>query len=187
MRGLWRFYDSFTASCPALIVRVLCHFGFYSYFCGMTFPKLNLPSVELRLRQNSAGRTLVFDPLRRRFVTLTAEEWVRQHFVHFLMTDRGYPSALLGNEVGLTVGGVARRCDSVLFSRQGGEPRVIVEYKAPHIAISQEVFTQIQSYNSVLRADYLIVSNGLRHFCCRMDYSRHCATFLPHIPHYRDL
>lgn len=153
----------------------------------MTFPKLNLPPVDLRLRQNKEGRTLVFDPLRRRFVTLTAEEWVRQHFVRFLMDDRGFPGALLGNEVGVTVGGVARRCDSVLFSREGGLPRVIVEYKAPHVAISQEVFTQIQSYNSVLRADYLVVSNGLRHFCCHMDYERQTATFLPQIPHYRDL
>lgn len=153
----------------------------------MTFPKLNLPPVDLRLRQNKEGRTLVFDPLRRRFVTLTAEEWVRQHFVRFLMDDRGFPCALLGNEVGVTVGGVARRCDSVLFSREGGLPRVIIEYKAPHVAISQEVFTQIQSYNSVLRADYLVVSNGLRHFCCHMDYERQTVTFLPQIPHYRDL
>lgn len=153
----------------------------------MSFPPLNLPKAPLRLRTSRTGRTMVFDPLRKRYVTLTAEEWVRQHFVHFLVNERHFPPALLGNEVGVSVGGVLRRCDSVLFDREGGTPRVVIEYKAPHVGISREVFAQIQSYNSVLRADYLIVSNGLEHFCCHIDYQHFQVRFLPEIPHYSQL
>lgn len=153
----------------------------------MNFPTLQLPEAPLRLRRSDTGRSLVFDPLRRRYVTLTAEEWVRQHFVHYLTAHLGYPSALLANEIGVEVGGVSRRCDSVLFSREGGVPRLIVEYKAPQVPITQEVFLQIQSYNSVLRAEYLVVSNGLRHFCCRVDYATQRIIFLPQVPRYETL
>lgn len=99
---------------------------------------LNLPSFNIKTKVQG-GRTLVFDFLRRRYVTLTPEEWVRQHFVHFLVEHKGYPAALLGNEVGLKVGGVSRRCDSVLYHRDGGRPRAIVEYKAPSVPITQQV------------------------------------------------
>ena len=99
---------------------------------------LNLPSFNIKTKVQR-GRTLVFDFLRRRYVTLTPEEWVRQHFVHFLVEHKGYPAALLGNEVGLKVGGVSRRCDSVLYHRDGGRPRAIVEYKAPSVPITQQV------------------------------------------------
>jgi hypothetical protein len=85
------------------------------------------------------------------------------------------------------VGGVSRRCDTVLYAREGGVPRLIVEYKAPQVTITESVFTQVQSYNSVLRADYLIVSNGIQHFCCRIDYVMHRVQFLPEIPRYEDL
>lgn len=158
-----------------------------SYFCSMNFPTLQLPQAPLRLRRNAEGRPLVFDFLRNRYVTLTAEEWVRQHFVHYLTVHLGYPSALLANEVGVEVGGVSRRCDSVLFSREGGVPRLIVEYKAPQVPITQEVFLQIQSYNSVLRAEYLVVSNGLRHFCCKIDYDLQRVSFLSEVPRYDEL
>ena len=140
------------------------------------FPPLNLPTPALRLRKTADGRPQVYDGLRKRFVTLTAEEWVR-----------GFPQGLLANEVGVNVGGVSRRCDTVLYAREGGVPRLIVEYKAPQITITESVFTQVQSYNSVLRADYLIVSNGIQHFCCRIDYAKHRVQFLPEIPRYEDL
>lgn len=151
------------------------------------FPPLNLPTPALRLRKTADGRPQVYDELRKRFVTLTAEEWVRQHFVAFLVVERGFPQGLLANEVGVNVGGVTRRCDTVLYAREGGVPRLIVEYKAPQITITESVFTQVQSYNSVLRADYLIVSNGIQHFCCRIDYAKHRVQFLPEIPRYEDL
>lgn len=153
----------------------------------MSFPQLNLPPTTLRVRKNKQGRPLVFDPLRKRYVTLTAEEWVRQHFVAFLIHVLGYPSGLLANEISISVGGVNRRCDSVLFARDGGTPRLIIEYKAPQVVITQDVFTQIQSYNSVLKVDYLIVSNGLQHFCCHIDYLTQKVIFLHEIPYYDEL
>ncbi len=153
----------------------------------MAFPLLNLPEAPLRLRRRADGRLVVFCPLRRRWVVLTAEEWVRQHFVHFLTAYRNFPTGLLANEIGIEVGGVSRRCDTVLFAREEARPRLIVEYKAPHIAINEAVFTQIQGYNSVLHADWMVVSNGLRHFCCRMDYDARRVTFFPKIPHYSEL
>ena len=147
---------------------------------------LNLPSYEIKLAQRN-GKTLIYDFLRKRYITLTPEEWVRQHFTHFLVEKKGYPTALMANEVGLDVGGVNRRCDTVLYHREGGRPRIIVEYKAPEIQITQKVFNQISSYNSVFRADYLIVSNGLSHYCCKMDYENRSAEFLKDIPAYHEL
>lgn len=147
---------------------------------------LNLPAFDIRLAQKN-GKKMIYDFLRRRYITLTPEEWVRQHFTHFLVEHKHYPAALIANEVGLDVGGVNRRCDTVLFHREGGRPRLIVEYKAPSIPITQEVFNQICSYNSVLRADYLIVSNGISHYCCHIDYQQNAVQFLRDIPAYEEL
>lgn len=129
----------------------------------------------------------MFDFLRRRYVRLTPEEWVRQHFTHFLVEQKGFPSALLANEVTVNVGGVARRCDSVLYGRADGRPRLIAEYKSPCVPITQHVFQQIYSYNCALRADYLIVSNGRTHYCCHVDYERMDVCFLEDIPAYTEL
>lgn len=147
---------------------------------------LNLPTFQIKTTHRN-GRTQIYDFLRRRYVTLTPEEWVRQHFTHFLVDHLGYPAALLGNEVTIDVGSVARRCDTVLYRREGGTPRLIVEYKAPDIPISERVFNQISAYNSVLRADYLIVSNGVEHYCCHLDYVHRTAEFLPGIPRHAEL
>ena len=147
---------------------------------------LNLPSYKINVAER-CGRRMIYDFLRRRYVALTPEEWVRQHFTHFLVEHRHYPAALLGNEITVQLNGVARRCDSVLYSRDGGRPRMIVEYKAPEVPVTQAVFTQISAYNSVLRADYLVVSNGLAHYCCRMDYEQNKVEFLPEIPFYEEL
>lgn len=146
------------------------------------FPTLDLPPIEPRCKTGAAGRVLIYDGQRKRYVTLTAEEWVRQHFVAYLVATLGYPAALIANEVTIQVAGVARRCDTVVYSPVDGHPMIIVEYKAPNVVISQDVFAQIQSYNAVLHADYLIVSNGCRHFCCHNDYATMQASFLPEIP-----
>lgn len=147
---------------------------------------LNLPAFEVRLAQKN-GKKMIYDFLRRRYITLTPEEWVRQHFTHFLVEHKHYPAVLIANEVGMDIGGVNRRCDTVLFHREGGRPRLIIEYKAPSIPITQEVFNQICSYNSVLRADYLIVSNGISHYCCHIDYQQNTVQFLPDIPAFEEL
>lgn len=153
----------------------------------MNLPVLNLPPMSARLERGNGDRPLIFDNQRKRFVTLTSEEWVRQHFVHYLVEELGYPSSLIANEVTLHVGGVARRCDTVVYSPADGHPLVIIEYKAPRVSISRDVFAQVQSYNSVCRADYLVVSNGLHHFCCHNDYATMRANFLPSIPRWSEL
>lgn len=143
-------------------------------------PPLNLPPVDLRLRLE--GKILkVFDPLRKKFVALTPEEYVRQHFTAWMTEKLGYPASLMNNEVPLKLNNTSRRCDTVVF-RSDGTPAIIVEYKAPTVAITQSVFDQIARYNMVLRSRFLIVSNGLRHFCCEMDYDKETYRFLPHVP-----
>ena len=148
--------------------------------------QLNLPPFNIKVAERE-GQTTISDFLRHRYLRLTPEEWVRQHFTHFLVEHKGYPTALLANEVTIDVNGVARRCDSVLYKAAGGMPRMIIEYKAPHIHITQSVFQQIYSYNSVLRADYLIVSNGINHYCCHVDYDNMRVDFLKDIPNYIEL
>ena len=143
---------------------------------------LNLPKYETKICERD-GKLQIFDPLRKCHVALTPEEWVRQHFVNFLIESRGFPAALMANEVAITVNGMKRRCDTVVYDRQL-QPRVIVEYKAPTVKITKEVFAQISRYNLTLKVDYLIVSNGLQHYCCRMDYQNNSYSFLQEIPEY---
>ena len=146
---------------------------------------LNLPPAELKLSEHN-GQSCVFDILRRRYIRITPEEWVRQHFVHYLIEHKGYPSELLANEVSLSLNSTTKRCDTVLYD-QKAQPRMIVEYKAPHIALSQKVFDQISRYNIVLRVPYLIVSNGIQHYCCRVNYEQQTYQFLREIPDYEGI
>lgn len=132
------------------------------------------------------GKRMIFDFLRRRYVSLTPEEWVRQHFVHYLVEHKGYPKGLLANELSLQVGEKRLRCDTVLYDT-ALHPRMIIEYKAPDIAITQRVFNQITVYNFLLHVDYLVVSNGLQHYCLRMDYEQQSCEFLSDIPAYGEL
>lgn len=144
---------------------------------------LNLPSFDVRLKTDDNGRVKIYDVLRRRYVALTPEEWVRQHFVNFMATDKGYPKSLMINETQLQLGEKKLRCDSVVLGRDG-KPNMIIEYKAPTITLTQKVFDQISVYNMLLHVDYLIVSNGLQHICCRMNYEENTYEFLKDIPEY---
>ena len=148
--------------------------------------KLNLPQYEFNIKKDSTGNFKIFDSLRRKFVALTPEEWVRQNFVAFLINDKRFPAGLMNNEISLTQNGISRRCDTLIADRHGN-PFMIVEYKAPSIQISQKVFDQIVRYNMVLRAKYLVVSNGLSHYCCKIDYATNSYSFLPDIPDYDSL
>ena len=125
----------------------------------------------------------VFDPLRRAYVAKTPEEEVRQQFVAFLMADRGYPPEMMANEVEVRLHGMRRRCDTVVYGK-GLRPLMIVEYKRPQVPITEKVFAQICRYNLVMRVDYLVVSNGRDHYCCRMDYAHGTYAFLDDIPTY---
>ena len=146
---------------------------------------LNLPPFDIKIQQRD-GKSFIFDPLRKKYIALTPEEWVRQHFVHLLTDYKGYPKGLLANEVQLNLNGTKKRCDTVLFNKDLSA-RMIVEYKAPNIEITQAVFDQITRYNMVLKVEYLIVSNGMRHYCCKIDYNTMQYTFLPDIPAYTEL
>lgn len=147
--------------------------------------RLNLPPYNISIRQHG-GRDQIFDVLRRKFVALTPEEWVRQHFIHFLADHKGYPASLLANEVQLRVGDKTVRADSVIYDTSL-RPLMIVEYKAPSIALTQKVFDQISVYNFLLHVDYLVVSNGLETYCCKMDYDNQKYLFLQNIPDYKNL
>ena len=146
---------------------------------------LNLPEYPLKVKKNGS-RLSVFDRLRKRYVALTPEEWVRQHFVEFLIEVKQFPAALMANEVSLTQNGIKRRCDTLVADREG-KSLVIVEYKAPEIEITQQVFDQIVRYNMVFRARYLMVSNGMAHYCCQIDYENNTYSFLSEIPCYDEL
>ena len=147
--------------------------------------ELNLPVYGARIR-GTQEHPEIFDFLRRRYVALTPEEWVRQHFTHWLVSFKGYPQGLLGNEIELRVGDKRLRCDSIVYDRQA-RPVMVIEYKAPTVRLTQRVFSQIASYNLLLHVDYLVVSNGLQHYCCRMDYARQSYEFLEQIPDYGKL
>ena len=147
--------------------------------------ELNLPAYDIRVG-GTREKPTVFDFLRRRYVALTPEEWVRQHYTHWLIGHKGYPKGLLANEVELRVGEKRLRCDSILYNKVS-QPQMIIEYKAPSLKLQQRVFDQISTYNLLLHVDYLIVSNGIHHYCCRMDYERGSYAFLPDIPDYLQL
>lgn len=145
-------------------------------------PELNLPSYAVKLK-GTREKPEIFDFLRRKYVSLTPEEWVRQHFTHWLVEQKGYPKGLLGNEIELRIGEKKLRCDSILYDKSA-QPQMIMEYKAPTVPITQRVFNQISVYNLLLRVDFLVVSNGIQHYCCKMDYDQQTYRFLEEIPDY---
>ncbi|WP_299007365.1 type I restriction enzyme HsdR N-terminal domain-containing protein [uncultured Tenacibaculum sp.] len=145
--------------------------------------KLNLPSYTFKLKSNE-NKTLIFDNLRKKYVVLTPEEWVRQHFVQWLIQERNYPVSLIAIEKQLVINNLKKRTDIVVFTSDG-HPNIIVECKAPHIKINQDTFDQIARYNLKLDADYLIVTNGLQHFFCMLDKENETYVFLRDIPEYK--
>ena len=134
-------------------------------------------------RKDKNGNLQIWDPLRSKYVALTPEENVRQHFIAFLTYSLGYPLALMQNEVSIALNGLKRRCDTVVYSK-ALVPLVIIEYKAPSVQITEKVFNQIARYNFALRVQYLIVSNGRESYCARMDNGYSNWVFLDHIPDY---
>ena len=145
---------------------------------------LNLPPVDLKIRRQE-NKDYVFDRLRKQYVRLTPEEWVRQHFIHYLIQEKHFPEGLLANEVCISSGSVNRRCDTVLYD-SFLQPQMIIEYKAPSVTVSQKTFDQITRYNYCLKVPWLIVSNGLQHYCCRVD-EKGAAVFLRDIPEWGEL
>ena len=147
--------------------------------------KLNLPAYDFRYRTDG-GELKVLDVFRKRFVKLTPEEEVRQRFARYLLEEKGYPASLIMTEYSLKVNKLTRRCD-ILVHKPAGFPALLVECKAPEVAISQASFDQVARYNLAFRVSYLIVSNGLKHYCCRVDFETGKITFLSEIPSYAEL
>lgn len=146
---------------------------------------LNLPTFPVKVTERN-GKKLIFDTVRRKYVALTPEEWVRQHFVNYLITAKGYPAELLANEVSIKLNQTNKRCDTVVYDRYL-TPLMVVEYKSPMVEITESVFDQIVRYNMALTVPYLMLSNGLSHYCCRIDYKEQTYSFLEEIPCYEGL
>jgi len=147
---------------------------------------LNLPKYDFRLRKNADDKTEIFDAIRKRFYVLSPEEWVRQNFIQYLITEKQFPASLMAVEKGLKLNGMQKRTDIVQYNTSGN-PVVIVECKAPEIKLSQDTFDQAARYNMTLQVDYLIITNGLEHYACKMNYSENKIQFLEEIPTFKQL
>ncbi|WP_442265630.1 type I restriction enzyme HsdR N-terminal domain-containing protein [Tenacibaculum sp. ZS6-P6] len=145
--------------------------------------KLNLPSYTFNIKSNEK-HYLIFDEIRKKYIVLTPEEWVRQHFVQFLIQEKNYPTSLIAIEKQLTINNLKKRSDILIFSSDG-TPDIIVECKAPSVKITQDTFDQIARYNLKLNAKYLIVTNGLEHYYCMMNSEDENYIFLRDIPTYK--
>ena len=147
--------------------------------------KLNLPAYEFKY-QNEGENLMVLDVYRKRFVKLTPEEEVRQRFARYLVEEKGFPASLLMTEYALKLNKLSRRCD-ILVHKPAGHPALLVECKAPEVSISQATFDQVARYNLAFRVSYLIVTNGLKHYCCLIDFETEEIRFLSEIPAYEAL
>ncbi len=147
--------------------------------------KLNLPTYHLKTREAN-DKIEAFDIIRKKYVVLSPEEWVRQQFINYLINEKNYPASLIAIEKGIKVLNMSKRFDAVV-SDQTGCPVALIEFKSHDVNITQKVFEQIATYNMQLKVRYLIVSNGLKHYCCKVDYEKKKFTFLDDIPMYNDL
>ncbi|MBL7889467.1 MAG: type I restriction enzyme HsdR N-terminal domain-containing protein [Bacteroidia bacterium] len=141
---------------------------------------LNLPAYSFKLKESS-GKVQILDELRKKYVVLTPEEWVRQHIVQYLIQEKKYPASLIAIEIGLKYNQLQKRADVLVYDRQGA-PFLLVECKAPEVKITQDVFHQIAVYNMTFKVKYLLVTNGMDHFICEMDYTNNSYQFLKEIP-----
>ena len=147
--------------------------------------KLNFPKYNFRFKNNE-NKTLIFDIIRKKFVILTPEEWVRQHTLHFLITEKKYPVSYINVEKQLLINDSVKRYDIVTF-KNDGDVEIIIECKAPSIPINQVTFDQIARYNLALNSNLLMVTNGLTHYFCKMDIKNKRYLFLHDLPKYNQL
>ena len=143
---------------------------------------LNLPTYKFKIKSRE-NKLFIYDIVRKKYVSLTPEEWVRQHIIHYLINDKNYPISLIAVEKKLIINKLTKRTDILVFTSKGA-PNIIVECKAPSVKINQNSFDQIARYNLKLAANYLIVSNGLNHYFCFMDIEKEQYVFLENIPNY---
>lgn len=141
--------------------------------------ELSLPAFEYKVRKQN-GLPVIYDVIRKKYVALTPEEWVRQHIIHFLIEHRSYPASLIAVEKEIDLYGLRRRFDLVCYDRKG-DPYLIIECKAPSVELSQKVFDQVFGYNLIMAARYIAVTNGIKHYCGSVDEGRNFS-FLNEIP-----
>ena len=146
---------------------------------------LNLPAINARIRTQN-GRHEILDPVRKQYVAHTPEEWVRQHLIAFLIHDRKVPEGLIAVEKQITVNQLSKRCDIVVYN-PSGNPVMVVECKSPSVKISKETYNQAVRYNLSLNIRYMLLSNGLSHFCFKLDYQDHKSIQLDYIPVFQEL
>ncbi len=144
--------------------------------------QLNLPSFEFKLKEDK-GKTFIFDAFRKKYVVLTPEEWVRQNVLEYLVQNKNYPRGWIAVEKEIDLNGLKRRYDALVYTPEGNV-WLLIEFKAPHIAITEEVFKQISAYNFKIKAPSLLVSNGLQHFFAQIDLKKQTYRFLKEIPNY---
>ncbi len=144
--------------------------------------KLNLPDFDFKLKEVE-GKVWIFDGIRKKFLLLTPEEWVRQHFLHYLILHKNYPRSLIRVEGGLVFNELRKRTDIVVYDR-AGKPWMIVECKSPTVALSGSVLSQVSTYNARLKAEYICVTNGLVHLCAQVDWKARTTMQLNDIPEY---
>ena len=147
--------------------------------------KLNLPTYDFDLKKDDK-KTKIFDAIRKKYLVLTPEEWVRQHMVRFLIETKGYPRGLIAIEKGLVLNGMQKRTDVLIYNKKG-EPALMIECKAPAVKITQAVFDQISRYNLSFHLPYLLVTNGMNHYCAKIDFTKRSYSFLKDIPLYEEL
>jgi hypothetical protein len=145
--------------------------------------QLQFPTYSFRFK-NSENKVAIFDEIRKKFIIVTPEEWVRQHVVQFLLQDKKYPKSHINVEKLLKINGLIKRYDVVVY-KPDGNISILVECKAPVVKISQSTFDQIARYNMTLKAEYLMVTNGLNHYFCKMDYENEKYDFLSELPEYQ--
>lgn len=144
--------------------------------------KLNFPTYSFRFK-NSENKVAIFDEIRKKFIILTAEEWVRQHVVQYLLQDKNYPKSYINVEKLIKINDLSKRYDIIVY-QPNGEIYLLIECKAPEVTITQQTFDQIARYNLVLNAKYLMVSNGLNHYFCQMDLIKEKYIFLQELPEF---
>jgi type I site-specific restriction endonuclease len=147
--------------------------------------QLNLPSYPIKFKEEG-GKQYIFDFIRKKYLVNTPEEWVRQNFIQFLIQEKKYPASLIAIEKGLKLNELQKRADGVVHDANGN-PIVLIEFKAPSIRITETTFEQISRYNMVFKVPYLIVSNGLNHYCCKIDFTENSFEFIKEIPEYNQL
>lgn len=141
---------------------------------------LNLPVYQFKTKQEGE-RTYIFDTIRKKYLVLTPEEWVRQNFIQYLINEKQFPKSLIAIEAGLKYNQLKKRLDVLVYNKEGA-PHLIIECKAPEVKITQDVFDQVARYNFIFKAKYLVVTNGLQHFCCEMNYADNSFQYIEQIP-----